>query len=326
MRSGNAKIIQSWLRHLPDYLPCQTYIDSSLIDYQNSNYIYKDNLLVGFINERGSFIDPLAYSKKLISREDLISLKVANIQTNPSNQLKNLENKISHSSEIKPDINSAVLETRKNILILGPESRNKKIAEELKIINVNVNIFSDDIMLYPKLYNEKYDLVVSNGYAFKLPIEFLNNFNNNVINLHASFLPWGKGIGALLYDCLYMNPLGISAHLIDSNLDTGGIIYRVRIQPKIGDTARTLYIELLSKIESNASKLVATYLKKPLPVFEQKLLLDYVPVTSSRFNFESLMRLLPNGYDTEIDQLLVLGCIVKNNANFLGCSLGRNSL
>ena len=323
MRSGDRKIIQSCLNQLIDYLPSLAAIDFSVIDYSNSNYFYKDNLLVGFANERGCFIDPLAYSKHLLSREDLITFNIANIQTNSSKQLQFQQEQISQFGEIKPILVSTVFESRRKILILGPKLRNEIIAEKLEKLNANVNFFSDDVRLFPEMYIENYDLVVSNGYAFKLPVDFLNYFNNNAINLHASFLPWGKGIGALLYDCIFMNPLGVSAHLIDSNLDTGGIIYRVNIRPKLGDTARTFYFELLNKIEMIAPDLIAAYLNKPFPFFDQRILLDYVPVTSSRFNFESLMRFLPNGYDTELDQLYVLGCIVRNNLNYLGYPLGR---
>ena len=61
---------------------------------------------------------------------------------------------------------------------------------------------------------EKIDIIISSGYAYLIPIEVVERFQNRVFNLHASFLPWGKGIGTLFFSMLRFELKNISIYLI----------------------------------------------------------------------------------------------------------------
>jgi len=51
-----------------------------------------------------------------------------------------------------------------------------------------------------------------------------------IINKHASLLPSNKGIFPYFWAKLTNTPLGITFHLVDKNIDTGKIIYQVKIK------------------------------------------------------------------------------------------------
>ena len=61
------------------------------------------------------------------------------------------------------------------------------------MINTNTKIDLNQIN------NKNIDLIISNGYPYKINKNIINKYKNKIINIHASFLPWEKGIGANLF-------------------------------------------------------------------------------------------------------------------------------
>ena len=81
-----------------------------------------------------------------------------------------------------------------------------------------------------------FQYIISSGYAHKIPQDIVDLYRSRLINLHASYLPWGKGIGTILFSLLGQL-LGVSFHLIDKEIDTGDILHRVRMEPDVEDTS-----------------------------------------------------------------------------------------
>ena len=52
----------------------------------------------------------------------------------------------------------------------------------------------------------------------------MKTFKGRIINLHATFLPWGKGIGTTFFSVILENQWGYQFMIIDENFDTGPII------------------------------------------------------------------------------------------------------
>lgn len=202
----------------------------------------------------------------------------------------------------------------KKILILGPHNRNKKIIRALtkkfKVLIVNEKI---DLKY---LKNKKIDFLVSSGYPYKISNKIVKTFKGRIINLHATFLPWGKGIGTTFFSVIFREPMGISIHEIDENFDTGPIIYRKKINFVNNDTTRTFYNKLLKSLEKfsceNLSKIIQNEYKRNYQKnFNVKT--NYF----SRDQFEKIIEILPNGYDTKMTDLIKLSNLVTNNNKFL---------
>jgi methionyl-tRNA formyltransferase len=86
-----------------------------------------------------------------------------------------------------------------------------------------------------------FDLLVSNGCPYILPVSSLKKQNQCFVNVHPSLLPAFKGRhpvnGAVLHDF----PVGATCHEMDDGVDTGKVISQVRVEAKKGTDVRLLY-------------------------------------------------------------------------------------
>ena len=80
--------------------------------------------------------------------------------------------------------------------------------------------------------NTAFDVLVSNGCPYILPISKLRKSNEVYVNIHPSLLPDLRGFhpvnGAILFD----RPQGATCHLMDDGIDTGGIIAQCKVTDK----------------------------------------------------------------------------------------------
>jgi folate-dependent phosphoribosylglycinamide formyltransferase PurN len=151
-----------------------------------------------------------------------------------------------------------------------------------------------------------FDLVISSGYDRRLPPSFVDRYQDKIINLHAARLPWGRGIGTTLFALLLDYPLGVSIHFIDSGLDTGDLIAESDVEPTNEDTLRTVYTSMLE--ETNL--LFDSALKSLLAGTASRREQQEIPQRAfarSRADFEDVMKIMPNGYDTALVDVKSLG-------------------
>ena len=97
-------------------------------------------------------------------------------------------------------------------------------------------------------------------------------------------------------------PYGVSVHFIDEGLDTGNLIARKIVQTERTDTLRTLYFKLLSATENlffRSFSEIVTGQSIGIPQEE----LGKINTSRSRLQFESVMDVCPDGYDTLITDL-----------------------
>ncbi len=205
----------------------------------------------------------------------------------------------SREIEINSDISNAG--PVKKIRILGPTSRNESIRKTLcdqgfeVIVSPNpydtdsVDVFSPDIIL-------------SSGYDRLLSSETVQKYSQRIINLHAAYLPWARGIGTTLFATMLRYPYGVSVHFINEGLDTGNLIARKLVHPGPNDTLRTFYSKLLTATEvlffESFQKIVTGQING-VPQEE----LGENNTHRSRLQFESVLDVCPNGYDTLISDL-----------------------
>ena len=83
------------------------------------------------------------------------------------------------------------------------------------------------------------DLIVLAGFLLKIPMVFINAFNDKIINIHPSLLPkhGGKGMyGDRVHQSVKEagdHETGISIHYVNENYDEGSIIFQAKVE--VGD-------------------------------------------------------------------------------------------
>ena len=137
---------------------------------------------------------------------------------------------------------------KKKILILGPIWRNRNIFNFLSkryTVHITDSKINDSFVKLNKI-----DFLVTSGYAFLIKKKIISAVKK-AINLHISFLPYGRGIMPNLWSFYEGYPSGITIHELDESFDTGKII----IQKKIKftnikkQTLKTTHDFLLLKLE-----------------------------------------------------------------------------
>lgn len=117
--------------------------------------------------------------------------------------------------------------------------------------------------------NTDFDVLVSNGCPYILPISKLNKGNQKFINIHPSLLPDLRGITPINGSILFDRPQGVTCHYMDDGVDTGAIISQIKITEKPVLPLDLLY-QLSFKAEGDAFE--AAYNKDFEPIKEKKSL------------------------------------------------------
>ena len=103
------------------------------------------------------------------------------------------------------------------------------VANELEKRNISYIEIKNKKHLIEIIENSDFDILISNGCPYILPVSKLKKENQLFINIHPSLLPDLKGInpvnGAILFD----RPQGATCHLMDDGIDTGSIISQVKV-------------------------------------------------------------------------------------------------
>ena len=91
---------------------------------------------------------------------------------------------------------------------------------------------------------QAFDLAVSYTYRFIISSEVICALNNNVVNLHNSFLPFNRGADPNIWSIVEKTPRGVSLHYIDSGLDKGYIIGQSIVNDTDTETLASSYNNL----------------------------------------------------------------------------------
>jgi len=189
-----------------------------------------------------------------------------------------------------------------NILILGPQKRNLSISRCLEQKSVEYTIIQD-LGLLETHEISNFTHLISSGYHKKIPISVLELFKPTFrINIHASYLPFGKGIGTILFAILYPVTLGSSIHVLDPEIDQGDILLQSKLNiPDDVLTQRTLHSYWVDHASSlfidNIDCLLAGAIKP------EKCKSNYSSPYLSRDDSEFHLALLDKGWDTSLEQL-----------------------
>ena len=100
--------------------------------------------------------------------------------------------------------------------------------EKDELLNKNKHtIISTKEELIDYIENNEFDILISNGCPFILPVKKLKK--KKFTNIHPSHLPDLKGIDPCLGSILFSRDGGATCHIMDNTIDGGPIISRVKI-------------------------------------------------------------------------------------------------
>jgi len=229
-----------------------------------------------------------------ITRSQLSGIK-------PLSSINPIDDKHQDSLEIEINSDTSGTGPVKKIRILGPTGRNESIRKKLCDQGFEV-IVSPDPYDLESVDNFSPDIILSSGYDRLLKPATVQKYSQRIINLHAAYLPWARGIGTTLFATMLRYPYGVSVHFINEGLDTGNLISRKLVHPGPNDTLRTFYSKLLTTTEElffESFPKIVTGQINGVPQEE----LGEINTHRSRLQFESLLDVCPNGYDTLISDL-----------------------
>jgi folate-dependent phosphoribosylglycinamide formyltransferase PurN len=192
-----------------------------------------------------------------------------------------------------------------NILILGPESRNKYTIEFFKERGDKFSLTTEPISL-GFLRENQIDYLISYGYAPILKTPVTTEYKNRIINIHPAYLPLGRGIYTNFWSFFEGRPKGVSIHFIDDGIDTGDVIARKLVEFSDGETLRTTHEKLDRAVEQLFFEVWDDIINNSYQALDQDTL-----ITSSsyrnRTTSERFMDLLPQSWDTPVENIEKLG-------------------
>lgn len=97
-----------------------------------------------------------------------------------------------------------------------------------------------------KIKQHKVELLISAGYPHILPEDVLKIPEKGAINLHPSYLPYGRGKHHNIWALVNDEPAGVSIHYMNEKLDGGPIIARQKVPTYPEDTGRDLFDRLIN--------------------------------------------------------------------------------
>ncbi len=193
----------------------------------------------------------------------------------------------------------------KKILILGPLWRNKKILNELK---KNYKILITNKRIDKKyIIQKKIDILITSGYPFLVKKNILKSVKIK-INLHISYLPYGRGLMPNLWSFYERFPSGITIHELDNNFDTGKILLQKKVsfrKLKI-KTLKTTHDYLLIQLQ----KFFFSNYKK---IFNNKIIgyrqNKFIKINRyhSRVESEKLIAKFKKKWNTRIEEIIKYG-------------------
>ena len=132
-----------------------------------------------------------------------------------------------------------------NILFLGYEDNSliKFLKKNNKVVQTAEKIS------YKQVAKIKPSLILSYGYRHIIKGKILYEYEDKIINLHISYLPWNRGVYPNIWSVIDNTPKGITIHMIDKGIDTGDILYQKKVNIGSTDTVSESYFRLRQEIE-----------------------------------------------------------------------------
>lgn len=136
-----------------------------------------------------------------------------------------------------------------HVIILGPPARNAEIGRFLEGKGCTVTL-REPLVTLDELRALAVDFIISSGYAPIVKPPIIDAYPGRVINLHNSYLPYGRGIFPNFWGFFHDTPKGVTIHEIDAGIDSGRILAQRLVEFTPDDTMRTSHDRLMVALEA----------------------------------------------------------------------------
>ena len=184
------------------------------------------------------------------------------------------------------------------ILFLGPVCSH--ICNYLQREGHNIVMTEQELKLNAEALQDA-DFIISYGYRHIITSDIIRRFNNRIINLHISLLPWNRGADPNLWSFLENTPKGVTIHYMDEGIDTGDVIAQKDISLDNSETLRSAYNILSQEIQEMFVRIWPDFNKKKIiPMPQTKGIGSY----HSSVDKKKYAYLLTGGWDTPVSNLI----------------------
>ena len=188
------------------------------------------------------------------------------------------------------------------------------VVEHYNVVKWAIEEEGDSVRVYAKettleqFVDDKIDFIVSYGYKYLIKGELLAQYENRIVNLHPSFLPWGRGYFPNFWSHVYDFPKGVSIHYINAGIDTGHILAQREHTFTESDTLRTTYYNLQTSMLCLFSKSWRDIRSHSITPIEQDLSSGNL---FYKKDFDLVSPLLENGFDASLADIHALRNAIK---------------
>jgi len=191
-----------------------------------------------------------------------------------------------------------------HVLLLRGAPRSSKIENFLRENSDKLTLTTDPLT---KEYMDEIqpDWLVCHGYAPIIKPEVCQLFPRRIVNIHNTYLPWGRGLGGNAWSFFDDTPKGVSLHFIDAGIDTGELIIQREVTiPRSHDLESSWHI-LMDELENLFIDTWPAIVNQTITPTPQSGL-GQGSYHDKRIT-DALMALMPDGWKTSLQYVYELG-------------------
>lgn len=150
------------------------------------------------------------------------------------------------------------------------------------------------------------DFMVIHGYGPIIKAPVVEAWSGRIINLHNTFLPWGRGLMGNVWSYFEDVPKGVSLHSVDAGVDTGDVIIRRPVTLGLEETLQSSWevlMEVLERLFMEQWEDIAARRAVPTP----QAMLDALGTHHDRRAGDWLLSLCPQRWQTPVAHVAALG-------------------
>ena len=130
------------------------------------------------------------------------------------------------------------------------------------VVNHQIEILKySDFLKNTLKSNYKYNCGISFMFGTKFNEEMSSVFDKGIVNFHPSLLPLNRGSDPITWAIFDETKHGVSAHLVDSEIDQGPILFQEEIEFDFSFTAEKLYELSIFKLKNLMVEIIPKWLQ-----------------------------------------------------------------
>jgi methionyl-tRNA formyltransferase len=147
------------------------------------------------------------------------------------------------------------------VLSDGDYDKNSTNLENLIVIHQIEILKYTDFLKNTLKSNYKYDCGISFMFGTKFKEEISSVFEKGIVNFHPSLLPLNRGSDPITWAIFDETKHGVSAHLVDSEIDQGPVLFQEEIEFDFSFTAENLYEISIFKLKNLMVEIIPKWLR-----------------------------------------------------------------